>query len=351
MEKSAKLIIFLAILFTTVLFFGPLEADMFYTPGEYRTIVNDRDALQIELNTLKNQYRNEKQKYESKIAELSAKADSLNNQISALEKKRLEDNARAQEQIKALESRTDILAQKSSTREKQLIDGNRKQKAYYEEQIANLQKQLADEQQSNRKKIEELTIQFDKKRSELEAQIASLTDQISALKKLSDSQKAELDRLSKQATDLETQLQAEIKAGDIKVKRMFNKIIININDRISFDSGSSVLKPGVKPALDKIVVILGNYPNNRISIEGHTDNIPLARGGLYRDNWQLSAERALSVLGYLLSNKSLSPTRFSAAGYGEYQPQLPNDSPENRAANRRVDIVVVPTIPAAQGGN
>jgi chemotaxis protein MotB len=328
-----------------------LHADIFYTPGEYRTVVNDRDALQIELDLLKNQSRNEKRDYESKISALNAKIDSLNAQLSDLDKRRLEDNGRAQEQIRALEARSGILEKNSGEREQQLIEENKKQKAFYEGEIAKLQKQLADDQDANRKKIEALTAQFDIKRSGLEAQIAQLTDQLAALKKLSDTQKADLDRLSKQANDLESQLDSEIKNGDIRIKRMFNKIIININDRISFDSGSSVLKPNVKPALDKITTILKNYPNNRISVEGHTDNVPLGRGGQFRDNWQLSSERALSVLGYLLTDKKLDATRFSAAGFGEYQPQVPNDTPENRSANRRVDIVVVPNIPAAAQGN
>jgi chemotaxis protein MotB len=328
-----------------------LRADIFYTPNEYRTIVNDRDALQIELDTLKNQFRNEKRNFEAKISELTAKIDSLNKQLVDLEKKRLDDNARAQEQIRALEARSQILEKNGSERENQLIEENKKQKLFYEGEIAKLQKQLADEQESNRKKIESLTMQFDKKRGDLESQIARLTDQLSALKKLTETQKADLDKLAKQANDLESQLQAEIQSGDIRVKRMFNKIVININDKISFDSGSAVLKPNVKPALKKIIEILKNYPNNRISVEGHTDNVPLNRGGKFRDNWQLSSERALSVLDFLLSDKKLDATRFSAAGFGEFQPQVPNDTPENRSQNRRVDIVVVPNVPSAAQGN
>ena len=328
-----------------VLFSAPAaRADIFYLPSEYKAVVNDRDALQIELDTTKNQFRDTKRDLESKIAGLNAKVESLEKQLADLEKKRQDENARAQEQIRALESRCDILSKNSGEREKQLIEEAQKQKAFYDKQIADLQKQLADEQAANAKKIEAMRLEFDKTRAGYEARLAQLNDQLAALKKLSETQKADLDRLSKQANDLEKQLEAEIKSGDIKIKRMFGKIVININDRISFDSGSAVLKPNVKPALDKIIEILNNYPNNRISVEGHTDNVPLGRGGQFRDNWQLSSERALSVLGYIISDKKLDPTRFSAAGFGQYQPQVPNTTPENRAANRRVDIVVVPNV-------
>jgi chemotaxis protein MotB len=327
------------------------HADLFYWPSEYRTVVNDRDALQIELDTVKVQYRNEKQNYEAKISELNAKIDSLDSQLSDLEKKRKEESSRADEQIRALEARAEILAKNGSDKEKKLIEENKRLKTFYEDQISKLQKQLADEQDANRKKIEDLTVQFDKKRGDYESQIATMTDQIASLKKLSESQKADLDHLSKQANDLEKQLESEIKNGDIKIKRMFNKIIININDRISFDSGSTILRPNVKPALDKIITILKNYPGNKISIEGHTDNVPLVRGALFRDNWELSTERALAVLGYIMTDKNLDPTRFSAAGYGEYQPLVANDTEENKAINRRVDIVVVPDLPVSQQNN
>jgi chemotaxis protein MotB len=78
-------------------------------------------------------------------------------------------------------------------------------------------------------------------------------------------------------------------------------------------------------------------------IEGHTDNIPI-RTKRFRDNWQLSTERALSVLDFLLKNKGLNASRFGAAGYGEFNPIVPNDTPDNRSLNRRVDIVLIPRV-------
>ena len=78
-------------------------------------------------------------------------------------------------------------------------------------------------------------------------------------------------------------------------------------------------------------------------VEGHTDNIPISTPS-FRDNWQLSTERALAVLNYILRNKRLKPERFSAAGYGEFSPMVPNDTAANRALNRRVDITLLPSI-------
>jgi chemotaxis protein MotB len=74
-------------------------------------------------------------------------------------------------------------------------------------------------------------------------------------------------------------------------------------------------------------------------IEGHTDDVPVA-AGRYASNWELSTARASAVVLFLLANTSLAPARLSAAGYGEFHPRTPNETPEQRALNRRVDVVV-----------
>ncbi|HSQ33995.1 MAG TPA: OmpA family protein, partial [Peptostreptococcaceae bacterium] len=76
-----------------------------------------------------------------------------------------------------------------------------------------------------------------------------------------------------------------------------------------------------------------------IVIEGHTDNIPI-KSSKYGSNWELSTQRAVSVVRFFVEQKGMSPTQFSATGYGEYKPLVDNKTPENRAKNRRVDIVI-----------
>ncbi|MBW1902469.1 MAG: OmpA family protein, partial [Deltaproteobacteria bacterium] len=78
-----------------------------------------------------------------------------------------------------------------------------------------------------------------------------------------------------------------------------------------------------------------------IQVEGHTDDVPI-RSRQFPSNWELSSARALAVLRLLLEKSDIEPERLSAAGYGEYHPNVPNDSSENRRLNRRVDIVIVP---------
>jgi len=84
---------------------------------------------------------------------------------------------------------------------------------------------------------------------------------------------------------------------------------------------------------------LSRFPDSRIQIEGHTDDISI-KNGQFPSNWELSSARALAVLRFLLDKSGIEPGRLSAAGYGKYHPIAPNDSSENRRLNRRVDIVI-----------
>ena len=79
---------------------------------------------------------------------------------------------------------------------------------------------------------------------------------------------------------------------------------------------------------------------NGIRIEGHTDDVPI-RTAKFASNWELSTARASAVVAYLAGSGGLAPERLSAAGYGEYHPRVPNDNAENRAKNRRIDIVIL----------
>lgn len=119
---------------------------------------------------------------------------------------------------------------------------------------------------------------------------------------------------------------------------------IEIRADILFPSGVAEVSAAAKPVLARVSSVLKPFPNP-IRIEGHTDNVPIATLA-YPSNWQLSSARAASVVA-LFMNQGLEPTRMSVAGFGEYQPKVPNDTAEGRNANRRVLIVVLGTIDSA----
>jgi chemotaxis protein MotB len=114
-------------------------------------------------------------------------------------------------------------------------------------------------------------------------------------------------------------------------------IVFSFQEDILFAPGGATLKKEVFPFLDSIAETIESCPNE-ITIMGHTDNIPI-RSRLYGSNWELSIYRGHSVLEYFLDKKGLSPSRFSVGGYGAHRPLHPNNTPENRALNRRVEII------------
>jgi chemotaxis protein MotB len=114
-------------------------------------------------------------------------------------------------------------------------------------------------------------------------------------------------------------------------------VVLSFQETVFFDAGKATIKKGSFRVLDTIAAAIESCPND-ILVMGHTDNIPL-RSGIYRSNWELSAQRGLSVLEYFLKGKGLTPSRFFAGGCGASRPLYPNDTPHHRDSNRRVEII------------
>lgn len=120
-----------------------------------------------------------------------------------------------------------------------------------------------------------------------------------------------------------------------------NQQLITIPVGILFESGQADLKWSSKPALalimDEIKQKLGDEPGWQVRIEGHTDNVPIL-SKKYDSNWELSTARALSIVKFMIENQYFPPEQLQAMGYGEFKPVAENDTKENRAKNRRVEI-------------
>jgi len=123
-----------------------------------------------------------------------------------------------------------------------------------------------------------------------------------------------------------------------------SEFIFSLPSQVLFDLGRAEIKPEAVPYLEeavkKIKEMLVYYPDTQIRVEGYTDNLPI-HNWRYRSNWELSADRAISVVRYLIEEHSFPPEQLQAMGYGEYMPIVPNDTPENRQKNRRVEIKLV----------
>lgn len=124
---------------------------------------------------------------------------------------------------------------------------------------------------------------------------------------------------------------------DITIHTEKEAVTINLSEKILFAPGESDIFPSAYPVLDRMVSLVRNTTND-IIVEGHTDNTPVSTAK-FPSNWELSGERAVSVVEYLLKDGSISEKRLAAAGYGEFNPRVANDTSRGRASNRRVSIV------------
>ena len=145
------------------------------------------------------------------------------------------------------------------------------------------------------------------------------------------------------AYTVESYLRSEGLDKSIRVTVNQRGVEVSISDQFLFESGSAELKPDGQRALYKIATLVRDAVP-AVSVEGHTDTVPL-RGGRYRDNWGLSAARAAVVASYLQTDGGIAPQKLQAVGYGPYRPVTPNDTPEHRALNRRVDLIFLSQYP------
>lgn len=126
--------------------------------------------------------------------------------------------------------------------------------------------------------------------------------------------------------------------SDVSVTVDSRGTVITLKERVLFGSGRADLSDRARTALDSIGAVLAQKPGSFIRVEGHTDNVPIA--GRYPSNWELSSARAASVVRLMVSDMGIDPSHFAVAGFGDTQPVASNDSPEGRAANRRIEIVI-----------
>jgi chemotaxis protein MotB len=117
---------------------------------------------------------------------------------------------------------------------------------------------------------------------------------------------------------------------------------VDLAEQIFFDSGRAALKAGGKDVLKKVGEALKAYENKIIRVVGHTDNVPVAKSlqSTYPSNWELSVARATNVVRYL-QEVGVPPERMVPSGRGEYDPVAPNDTPEGRQKNRRIEIMLI----------
>jgi chemotaxis protein MotB len=138
---------------------------------------------------------------------------------------------------------------------------------------------------------------------------------------------------------IQAALRPNIESGLINLSTNERGVTVRVMEELGFASASAEPKPAMLRLLDSLAGILKNLPYE-VRVEGHTDNVPI-NTAVFRSNWDLSVSRSVNTAYYLIGQHGLLPARVSVAGYGEFRPLVPNTSEENRARNRRVDIVIM----------
>ncbi|WP_290800222.1 OmpA family protein, partial [Flavobacterium sp.] len=130
---------------------------------------------------------------------------------------------------------------------------------------------------------------------------------------------------------------------DIEINVEKGVVFISIADNLLFKSGSYEVSPGAKTVLGKVAKVINSKPDFECMVEGHTDNVPI-KNTVLLDNWDLSVKRATSIVRVLQNDLGVDPKQLIPAGRSYFIPLVANDTPENRAKNRRTKIIILPKI-------
>jgi chemotaxis protein MotB len=198
--------------------------------------------------------------------------------------------------------------------------GLEKQKTALENDNNNLKQQIGSMEQS---------------KATMEQQIGSLQQDKATLEASSQKQQQEYNSLVQG-------LSSEVEKGQLQVRQYQNMLSVDLAEQVFFDSGKATLKKSGQEVLKKVGETLKGYDNKIIRVVGHTDNVPVAKSlqGTFPTNWELSVARATNVVRFL-QEAGVPPEHMVAAGRAEYDPVAPNDTPEGRQKNRRIEIMLI----------
>lgn len=207
-----------------------------------------------------------------------------------------------------------------------------------------------EEEQARNKELKEALSQLQSSYQESISQgnvnISKLVDEINAsnkfIKQLVDA-KSKSDSLNQALTNKLTRSLSRDELADVDVQVLKGVVYISLSDNMLYKSGSYEIGERAGETLSKIAKILSDYSDYDVLVEGNTDNVPISQTNI-RNNWDLSALRASSVVQALQNQYGIAPNRLSAAGRGEYNPIATNDTEAGKQRNRRTQIIITPKL-------
>lgn len=239
--------------------------------------------------------------------------------------------------------------------DEELYNATLKDRDAQKQKLASTESELASEKAQHKKDVEARDGRIDvlsKKLTSLGQDVSRLENERGTLggeleqaqKRMEELRKAQAqaEQRAAQFRKLVTQFKSLTDSGKLQVEIRENRMIVRLGDKILFDPGRTDLKSEGKDALSQVSTVLKEIPNRNFQVAGHTDTTPI-KSARFRSNWDLSTARAVEVVNFMIST-GMDPKRLSAAGYADQSPVAPNDTPENKAKNRRIEITLVPNL-------
>ncbi|MGH2562873.1 MAG: OmpA/MotB family protein [Ginsengibacter sp.] len=212
-------------------------------------------------------------------------------------------------------------------------------------QISSLQEQINAERE-HEKALQSALDKCLTSASQGNVNVSKLVDEINSSNKYIQeliASKSKSDSLNMVLTNNLTRSLTKDEMQDVDVKVLKGVVYISLSDNMLYKSGSYEISDKAGATLSKIAKIITDYKDYDVLIEGNTDNVPISKTNI-RNNWDLSALRASSVVQSLQNNYSVDPQRLTAGGRGEYNPIVSNDTPEGKTKNRRTEIIITPKL-------
>jgi chemotaxis protein MotB len=308
-------------------------------------VIESREKEIAELNTVLDRVAETKNQTEIKLREQQAVIESREKEIAELNTvlDRVAET-KNQTEIKLREQQQEI-----DFREKKI---NELKAALTQVEInkSQIEKSLIDRQlelERQEKKIVELNaalFKIEENKNQVENSLREKQSELKAREKKIQELNNALVQMDETRRRIKSELEDQIDAQQIKLEEMEGKLRLTFVDKILFDTGSVEISKEGQELMSKLAESLKKNKDQRIIIEGHTDDrkIGLELRERYPTNWELSVARATSVLRYLEDKAGIDPERCVASGYSYYQPVASNDTEEGRSQNRRIEIILAP---------
>ena len=294
---------------------------------EAETCKKEREQLRKEnelLNVKSTELEAELKKSKKHAEDLVAQHAKEKEELEAL---RIE-NRQLKTQVQNLEATNQSLTKGSSEETKKLIaklENSQLELFEREEKLNKLSKEIEDEQ-----------AKLKRMRSELDSRNKRLVE----LKRLINSKDSATNALREKVANALLGFENE----GLSVTKRNGKVYVSLEEKLLFNSGSTTVDARGVEALKKLAVVLEQNKDINITIEGHTDDVPVIANEKFQDNWDLSVKRATSIIRILLDNSSIDPKRLIASGRGEFLPIDDSKTPEARQLNRRTEIILTPNL-------